>query len=84
MILLNYMKIKITAEDIAYGVRGSCSLCPVVHAVNRAFNCEGANIGPFVIFLSQRRQWETPSIVRSFIMRFDAGLPVEPFEFELS
>lgn len=80
------MTIQVTAEDISLGIRGRTSRCPVALAFNRT-GCSTS----FVIVTPKlareyqsHRCWELPPEATDFIKRFDAGLPVEPFEFEVA
>jgi len=84
------MIIKVTQENIDAGYRDSCSSCPVALALHRVFNkdtafeqwetirvgSDYARIGDCVYIL--------PKIAEEFITAFDARLPVEPIEFEIT
>lgn len=81
------MKITVTQDDIAAGVRDSCFKCPIARAVNRAFGIDNAVVGPREVshYRGNRKLWQfpLPPEARQFITRFDHGLPVAPMEFEL-
>ena len=84
------VRIEVTAEDIAAGLRNNACQCPVARAAQRACNVESSRkLGVF------RRKgglaletWDTdgpqlPKDVVEWVYRFDGGLPCEPFSFEL-
>jgi hypothetical protein len=62
----------VTPEDVAAGVRRSNARCPVARAVHRQFGRDKA-------VLYDR----LPEVARHFIGRFDAGLDVGPFTFDV-
>ena len=80
------MKIEVTQEDIANGIKNSCINCPVARALNRV-GFRNANVG-------YNKGWEhyglsmkffrVPKELSSFIDKFDRGLPVEPASFEIT
>lgn len=81
-------KVTVAKADIDEGVCGDGELCPVAIALTRTLNrnvvVEDSDISvykPSGMSLEQRIP--TPRIVKDFINKFDAGMPVEPFEFEL-
>ena len=83
------MKIPLTQKHIDDGVKGSCGWCPAALAINDATGGNKVSVDP------KRTCWgtkpnghwkhciDTPPAVREFLDRYDSGLPVEPFEFEL-
>lgn len=86
------MKIQVTGEDIQNGTPSDCGRCPVALAVSRALggvsheriSVTGLSVE---VYDTQLKRWKhdvPPSYVGFFIRCFDYGLPVEPFEFELS
>jgi len=79
------VNVKITQALIDTGDRGSAELCPVTRGMKEAgmhypwVNTEYINF----FYEGEDHQEPTPPLVALFIMDFDAGEPVEPFEFEL-
>lgn len=76
------MKIQVTQADIANGMRGNRKACPIARAVIRASSLSTASVTQSYIRRGRRKDF-TPAEARIFIRAFDAGQPVEPFEFEL-
>ncbi len=77
--------VNVTAKDIRCGEHGMCSKCPVAFALSRAMN-EPCGAGAL-------RSWwkysdgltkDLPAAALRFIQRFDARLPVMPFEFKVT
>lgn len=75
--------ITVTAEDIAQGLRLSPSACPIAKAVYRATDwavlVDGTNLltgGDGTVKL--------PTEAQTFINRFDNGMLVVPFSFEVN
>lgn len=78
------MKINVTAEDIARGTPGSCSGCPITLAIRRAIPDSDPRVHMGLISLCKDGvPLRTPLKAKTFIHGFDAGLPSDPFEFEL-
>lgn len=84
--------IKVTEKHIQEGWRKACYGCPIFLAVVDGMNEEEkggtfsvlpACVAPEFIRRGKER-FRPPAEVNEFIRRFDAGLPVEPFEFQLS
>jgi|SRR5205807_6413745 len=92
------MRFQVTAEDISLGVKGNAWECPVARAIRRKSTPElrscvrvdysEAGVSTLVLFEAKgsqpRRGLVLPGCVDIFARRFDAGLPVEPFEFDLA
>jgi hypothetical protein len=82
------MKIQVTQQHIDKGRGGSCTSCPVALALNDA-GFTRAWVSPSTLRSnwrnggSIREFFPVPDSVLVFINRFDAGLPVDPFSFEL-
>lgn len=75
--------VEVTAEDIANGVKGKCTSCPVARALSRAAG-EPWSVA-FDYATRERdcaRAWLTPKC-RTFIEDFDCGEPVAPFSFTI-
>lgn len=84
------IKVEVTAEDIANGVRGSCRNCPVALAIDRALKLdeyESANVGKrdWIIDNGERGQRDRilPRAARYFIREFDSGGWAKPFTFNI-
>jgi hypothetical protein len=76
------MTIQVTQEDISNGRRASCTDCPIALGLDRSlgFRCDG--VGSLFAQISGEDIALPPNAL-NFLNRFDAGLPVQPFEFEL-
>lgn len=86
------MKIKVTENHIAQGEKESCSYCPVALAISEVIGLgdedyikvtDNVEIGIMVKKEMHHYQFEYPNNVCEFINKFDRGLVVEPFEFDL-
>jgi hypothetical protein len=79
--------VRVTAACLARGKRGSCSACAVALAVGEAFPEAGeVSVCPanLVVVLGETRVLTgTPRRASVAMRTFDAGYPVEPFEFLL-
>lgn len=79
------MFIEVTQEDIDNGTRHSAT-CPVSLAVGRIALCE-CHSSYAIMLLSRCPEGSiyvtAPVTVTDFITRFDDGLPVNPFSFEI-
>ena len=81
------MRITVTQDDIDRGVRLNADQCPVALAATRAFGCHmllGYSGKLWPIYEDVPMPIECPPEVRAFAEAFDWGLPVEPFEFEVT
>ena len=75
------MRIEVTQEHIDKGRRHCLRLCPIALALREAtgrvwsvsFDCLRPHRGRFY----------SANLTRSFMLRFDAGKPCEPFSFDL-
>lgn len=76
------MLIEVTREDIDHGLAGSCGSCPVALAIRRRFPDGWVRVGIRCVYAGGRA-YHLPSGAIEFIERFDGGMPVEPFSFEL-
>ncbi len=78
------MKIKLTQSHIDAGVKGDCGSCPVALAVMEATGAKEAGVAGGSMWIEGYRLiTSTPAAIRDFIDAFDAGRPVEPFEFDI-
>lgn len=81
------MKVTVTAEDIANGIRVSCSGCPIALALKRERNGLPAMFAVTETYV-RFGDWPKPELplsaeAKKFIADFDAGRPVQPATFEL-
>jgi hypothetical protein len=77
------MTVKVTEKDIQAGVRSQTQLCPIALAIRRDLSCD-VGVGTYTVSLAMSPyQYLLPPKARAFIQRFDAGMSVEPFTFEL-
>jgi hypothetical protein len=76
------MKITITKNDIAKGLRVNAAGCPVARALIRA-GFKDVRVYPSQIHYKDK-QFNTPEEVANFIRAFDRGEQgLQPFSFEL-
>ena len=81
------MKIVVTAEDIKKGAKKNKCLCPVALAIRRATG-RAVAVLPMVAWIkhywpTQMISYPLPQVAQDFILNFDEGEDVEPFEFEV-
>jgi hypothetical protein len=85
----NVLEVKVTAEDIKRGRRGSCSLCPIALATMRKFH-KGHKVNVSVtddclsIILDNEQSFNyvTPRAAEDFMNNFDSNKPVKPKTFK--
>lgn len=82
------VKISVTQDHINLGVRHGAAVCPIARAVREQI--DGASFVTVKSYVSLYSQHEDRSIsytlpneARLFMERFDEGLSVQPFEFEM-
>jgi hypothetical protein len=82
--------VMVRAGDIAAGIKGDCSRCPVALALRRSFPSAGDVMVCFTINLYRTvkdglpsARVKTPDDVVCFIRDFDYGRRVKPFSFKL-
>lgn len=81
------MRINVTIDDIARGTKGSMDMCPVAHALARAFdlgvNCVRAFPDEVKLYIGWCRVFKrpTPAAVKAWVEKFDRGDRVSPFKF---
>jgi hypothetical protein len=80
--------IRVTKEDIETGRRGACGFCPIAFAVRRETNCHDVWVYDLTIDIKQHEhgqiaEYRTPFDAQRFMLDFDDGLAVKPFEFEM-
>lgn len=76
------MRIFVTQEDIDKGVPNDDCKCPVALAISRVRSTADVHVDRRYIDVGYQ-SFTTPEPASAFIRAFDAGQPVEPFEFEL-
>lgn len=84
------LKVEVTQQDIEKGEPHFCSSCPISLALTRAFG-EPMSIGYGEIWYGGVMDSQSSRVcrqgfskeVKEFIARFDNGIAVEPFSFEL-
>ena len=79
------MKINVTKKDIKYAKPGSQTLCPIANALRRKHpksKLADIKVMPEHVFI-YGEQADLPKTARRFIHKFDTGLKVAPFSFEM-
>ncbi len=76
------LTIEVTADDIANGIKSSCTGCPIALATKRAI------IDPFQYVAVEdncmsvgRTDYRLPKVAADFVADFDADQSVKPFVF---
>lgn len=77
------MLIKVTQDHIDRGEKDNCLGCPVALALAEAIG-EEINVQTDEFEGPDSGTIDLPDSVKLFVDSFDEGLPVHPFEFELS
>lgn len=83
------IRVEVTADDIAAGVRRSTCRCPVARALSSLFPGENVRVSfdTMAVFKpggDNLKRWSTPREVVRFIETFDAGsTSLKPFAFDL-
>jgi len=79
--------VKVTAEDIAHGVKNDCERCPIARALWRAIPGASPVVGGVsASWHDGAGSWvrvTLPASARGFVSDFDGRLPVAPFSFPL-
>lgn len=75
------MRINITQRDIDRGSKSSPCGCALALAANRASG-RVTSVAPTQLFITAK-PIDLPKEACEFVARFDAGLQVQPFAFEL-
>jgi hypothetical protein len=80
--------VNVTAEDIDHGERNWCTRCPVALGLRRTFpraNLVAAHCDHYEVRYGgpEVHAGTLPRPARDFIARFDGGIVVFPFAFEL-
>lgn len=77
--------IQVTNAHIQNGIKGNCKHCPVALAVMEITHGE-VLVGndKLAAKINDNNHWAyTPDNVNDFVYDFDAGMPVQPFTFEI-
>jgi hypothetical protein len=79
------MRVEVTANHILFGERASCPYCPIALAIKAAAPQPAGGIVSVMGHVAYvgETAYRLPYAARSFILDFDSGEPVEPFEFEM-
>lgn len=75
------MLIKITQKDIEQGYPCECRGCPISLAAERAGMIDPIVTNDYITEL--HKSYILPQVAQKFIDDFDAGVKVQPFEFEI-
>ena len=79
------VRVKVTQDHIARGLRNNSSLCTIALALEEATG-HAAIVSLYSAFLlpaTPLKIFRLPDEVSIFIHRFDVGFSVQPFEFEV-
>jgi hypothetical protein len=77
------IRVKVTKEDIAMGIRRDDCECPIALAIKRAAKTSDVSVGFWTACLGSRLCFPLPKEARDFVRVFDAGVQVKPFAFTL-
>lgn len=81
------VRIEVTSDDITRGKAYSSNNCPIALAAKRSIDCDELYITYELRIYGGRNLVAVvplPKVARTFAQRFDYGLPVKPFSFEIS
>lgn len=73
--------VKVTQEDIQTGAKDNCYRCPIALALNRALK-KPVTCWTYT-YTIHNISYTLPSVVSRFIVGFDGGDLVKPFEFQI-
>lgn len=77
------LRVTVTANHIAQGRRESCYECPIELAlISAGLRSDDVAVGRCIAWINDR-EYALPEPAQEFIRRFDEGVDVEPFSFEL-
>jgi len=80
------MKVNVTYSHIKKGSRRGTGSCPIALAVKDTFDLKKVTVYPSRIFSGSRNfcvDKDTEETLERFISRFDEGLHVSPFNFDV-
>lgn len=79
------MRVKVLQHHIDQGKRGKVSSCAIALALQEQFpEAADIRVGQFGMVVNDYSwSFSRESGIPDFIRSFDAGLPVQPFEFEI-
>lgn len=80
------IKIEVTKDDIAKGMRSNGCACPIALAIKRTLHCSAVEVNYGDSFISKNGdiyELILPNIAYEFIELFDDFAIVEPFSFDL-
>ena len=78
------IKVRVTAQHIAFGKKANYDSCPVALALAEAVGATPTTTGvATTIDLPGHRDLPLPERVSQWVSDFDAGKPVKPFTFTL-
>jgi hypothetical protein len=77
--------VQVTNKDIKDGVKLSCFDCPISYALLRKLklNYRAISVAKTIKIGGLLSHAAIPELMEKWIITFDKGLPVEPFEFKL-
>ena len=79
------MHVKVTEEHIAKGKRRAMSFCPIALAIKEQASNSHVDVMPRHVYIGlgdDTRICDLPQIAHDFVVAFDMGNDVHPFEFE--
>ena len=77
------MIIKVEQKHIENGVPQCDWQCPVAQAIFEPDKFWNVSVGSEEIILNET-SYAAPELVKNFVLNFDSGLPVAPFEFVIA
>jgi len=76
-------KFSVTQEHIDSGEPANASVCPIALAIREKLNLNSVKVFPSSVRLDSHPSYPLPRSAQRFIVRFDQGYPVKPFNFVL-
>lgn len=76
------MRFSVTNDEITDGRIRDCERCPVALAIRKQLPHLRVSVSKVAIII-QGAVYNVSEPIRKFLLDFDNGRPVEPFEFEL-
>ena len=78
------MKFQVTTEDIVNGIANNTEFCPIAACIKRTLKISELTKESIEPYKSLKGNTRLVCTIMAFIIDFDEGRPVEPFEFELN